>query len=152
MIVSRNVVMKTKTETQLVVDCHGGMEVNLVTKLGFYSMFVSLESLLNLEQTHEMLTAISVEVFPRVLQTEQKHIGKRREAMEVEKNVRQNETYHKPSGARYQVGSNRAPMCKNRYPVHFVAVDVESMRTIVDKRQNKSILHECQKNLMRCFV
>ena len=63
-IVSRNVVMKKKTETQLVVDCHGGTEVNLVKVLGFYSMFVSLQSLLNLEQLHEMLTAISVEVFP----------------------------------------------------------------------------------------
>ena len=30
-------------------DCHGGTEVNLVTALGFYSMFGSLESLLNLE-------------------------------------------------------------------------------------------------------
>ena len=55
-----NVVMKARTETAL----------------GFYSMFGSLESLLNLEQKHEMVTAISVEVFPGVLQTEQKYIGK----------------------------------------------------------------------------
>ena len=48
---------------------HGGTEVNLVTALGFYSMFGSLESLLNLEQKHEMVTAISVDVFPGVLQT-----------------------------------------------------------------------------------
>ena len=47
--------------------------MNLVTALGFYSMFGSLESLLNLKQRHEMVTAISVEVFPGVLQTEQKH-------------------------------------------------------------------------------
>ena len=33
-------------------------------------MFGSVESLLNLEQKHEMVTAISVEVFPGVLQTE----------------------------------------------------------------------------------
>ena len=45
--------------------------MNLVTALGFYSMFGSLESLLNLEQKHEMVTAISVEVFLGVLQTEQ---------------------------------------------------------------------------------
>ena len=70
-----NVVMKARTETELIADCHGGTEVNLVTALGFCSMFVSLESLLNLEQRHEMVTAISVEVFPGVLQTEQKHIG-----------------------------------------------------------------------------
>ena len=59
-----NIVMKAKTETELIADCHGGTEVNLVTALGFYNMFGSLESLLNLEQKHEMVTAISVELFP----------------------------------------------------------------------------------------
>ena len=96
-------------------------------------MFVSLESLLNLEQIHEIVTAISVEVFPGVLQTEQKHIGKWREAIEAEMNIRHSETYRRPSGARYLVGSTLAPMCKSRYPVHFVAVDVKSTRTIVDQ-------------------
>ena len=65
-----NIVMKAKTETELIADCHGGTEVNLVTALGFYSMFGSLESLLNPEQKHEMVTTISVEVFPGVLQNE----------------------------------------------------------------------------------
>ena len=36
-------------------------------------------------------------------------------------------------GARYLVGSTLAPMCRSRYPVHFVAVDVKSTRTIVDQ-------------------
>ena len=128
-----NVVMKARTETELIADCHGGTEVNLVTALGFYSMFSSLESLLNLEQRHEMVTAISVEVFPGVQQTEQKHIGKWREAIEAEMNIRHSETYCRPSGARYLVGPTLAPMCKSRYPVHFVAVDVKSTRTIVDQ-------------------
>ena len=95
-------------------------EVNLVTALGFYSMFGSLESLLNLEQKHEM-------------QTEQKHIGKWREAIEDEMNIRHSETNSRPSGARYLVGSTLASMCKSRYPVHFVAMDVKSTRTIVDQ-------------------
>ena len=43
-----NIVMKAKTETELISDCHGGTEVNLVTALGFYSMFGSLESPLDL--------------------------------------------------------------------------------------------------------
>ena len=34
-------VMKAKTETELTADCHGGVEVNLVTALGFYSVFGS---------------------------------------------------------------------------------------------------------------
>ena len=69
-----NIVMKAKTETELIADCHGGTEVNLVTALGFYSMFGSLKSLLNLEQKHVMVTTISVEVFQGNLQTEQKYI------------------------------------------------------------------------------
>ena len=128
-----NVVMKARTETELIADCHGGTEVNLVTTLGFYSMFGSLESILNLEQKHEMVTAISVEVFPGVLQTEQKYIGKWRGAIETEMNIKHSETYCRPSVARYLVGSTLAPMCKSRYPVHFVAVDVKSTRKIVDQ-------------------
>ena len=65
-----NVILKTKMETKLKANCHGKNEVNLASALGFQSMFGSLESLLSQEQKHEMVTAISVEVFPRVLQTE----------------------------------------------------------------------------------
>ena len=54
--------------------------MNVVTALGFYSKFSSLDPLLNLEQKHEIVSAISVEVFSGVLQTEQKHIGKLIEA------------------------------------------------------------------------
>ena len=128
-----NVVMKARTETELIADCHGGTEVNLVIALGFYSMFGFLESLLNLEQKHEMVTAISVEVFPGVLQTEQKYIEKWREAIDTEMNIRHIESYCRPSGARYLEGSTLAPMWKSRYPVHFVAVDVKSTRTILDQ-------------------
>ena len=53
MILFGIIVMKAKTETELIADCHGGTEVNLETALGFYSMFGSLELLLNLEQKHE---------------------------------------------------------------------------------------------------
>ena len=125
--------VKAKTETELIADCHGRTEVNLVTALGFYSMFGSLESPLKIERKHEMFTAIGVEVFPGVLQTEQKYIEKWREAIEAEMNIRHSEAYRKPTGARYLVGSTLAPMCKSRYPVHFVAVDVKSTRTIVDQ-------------------
>ena len=37
-----NIVMKARTETELIADCHGGTEMNLVAALGFYSMFGSL--------------------------------------------------------------------------------------------------------------
>ena len=75
--------------------------MNLVTALGLYSMFGSLESFLNLEQKHEMVMAISVEVFPAGLETEQKNMGKWREAIEPELKIRQSEAYRRPSGARY---------------------------------------------------
>ena len=48
-------------------------------------------------------------------------------------NIRFSENYRRTSGARYLVGSTLAPMCKSRFPVHFVAVDVKSTRTIVDQ-------------------
>ena len=72
--------------------------MNLETALGFYSMSGSLDSLLNLEQKHEKITAISVEVFPGTLQTEQKYIGKWKEALEAEMNIRQKKAYRRPSG------------------------------------------------------
>ena len=96
-------------------------------------MFGSLESILNLEEKHEKVTAMSVEVFPGVLQSEQKYIGKSREAIEAEMNIRPSETYRRTSGAQYLEGSTLAPMRRSRYPEHFVAVDVKSTRTIVDQ-------------------
>ena len=95
-----NIVMKAKTETELIADWHGGTEMNLVTALGFYNKFGSLESLLNPEKKPEVVTAISVEVFPGVLQTEQKYIGKWKEAIEAEMKIRQIEAYRRPLRAR----------------------------------------------------
>ena len=68
----------------------------------------------------------------RFLQTEQKHIGKWREAIEAEMNTRHSENYRRPSGAQYLLGSTLVPRCESRYPVHFVAVDVKKTRTIVN--------------------
>ena len=114
-----NVVMKAKTETELIADCHRGTEVNLVTALRFYSMFGSLESLLNLEQKHDVVTAISVEMFPGVLQTEHKYIGEWKETIEAEMNIRQNKSYRRRLGAQYLVGSTLASMCRSRYQVQL---------------------------------
>ena len=72
-------------------------------------------------------------MFPGVLQTEQKNIAEWRAAIETEMNIRQSEAYRRPSGARYLVGLTLAPMGKSRYAVHFVTVNVNSARTIVDQ-------------------
>ena len=58
---------------ELVADCHRVTDVNLVTALGFYSMTSSIESLERLERIYELVSALSVEVFPGSLQTEQKN-------------------------------------------------------------------------------
>ena len=97
-----NIVMKARTDAELIAECHGGTEVNLVAALGFCGMFGSLESLLNLEQKHQMVTTISVEILTGVLQTEQKYIRKWRES--IESNIRHSEIYRRPTGSRYLVG------------------------------------------------
>ena len=57
-------------------------------------------------------------------------------------NIRQSETYRRPTGARDLVGSTLAPLCKSRYPVHFVAVDVKITRTIVDQAFSERTIAE----------
>ena len=64
--------MSDKSGMELVADCHGVTEVNLTTALGFCSMTSSIESLERLERAHELVTSLSVEVFPGALQTEQR--------------------------------------------------------------------------------
>ena len=75
-ILFRKLVMKIKTETELFAYFHGGTEMSLLTALGFYRMFGSLETRLGLEHKHEIVTAISVEAFLGVLHTEQNYIGR----------------------------------------------------------------------------
>ena len=89
----------------------------LATALGFYSMFGSQESVLGLEQMHEVVTVISKEAFPALLQTEQKYIGRWREAIEVEMNLKQSDAYQTSSGVRYVMGSIVTSLWKSRYPI-----------------------------------
>ena len=91
--------MSDTSEMELIKDCHGVTEVNLVTALGFYSMTSSVESLERLERALELVTAMSVEVFPGLLQTEQK-IGSWRKALENEMNLKHSEEYHKAAGSK----------------------------------------------------
>ena len=83
--------MSDKSGMELIADCHGVTEVNLITAVGFCSMTSSIESLERLERAHGLVTSLSLEVFP--LQTEQK-IGGWREALEKEMNLKDSEAYH----------------------------------------------------------
>ena len=72
--------MSDKSGIKLIANCHGVTEVKLMTALGFYNMVSSIESLERLERSHELVTSLSVHVFPGALQTEQK-VGGWREAL-----------------------------------------------------------------------
>ena len=91
---------------ELVADCYVVTEVNLTTALEFCSLVSSIESLERLECAHELLTSLSVEVFPGALQTEQKN-GSWREALENKMNLKHSEGYHKTVGSKYLVGLAR---------------------------------------------
>ena len=97
-----------KNEIELIADCHRVMEVNLTTALGFCSMVSSIESLERLERAHELVTSLSVQVFPGALQTEQK-IGRLREGLENKMDLKHSMGYHKRVGSKNLVGSRAAP-------------------------------------------
>ena len=124
--------MSDKSGMELVADCHGVTDVYLITALGFCSMTSSIESLECLERAHELVTSLSVEVFPGALQTEQK-IGGWREALENEMNLKDSEAYHKPTGSKYLVGSSSAPYCSSRYPTHMVVMDARTQQVLIDQ-------------------
>ena len=82
--------MSDKSEIKLIAKCHGVTEKNLMTALRFYSMVSLIESLERLEYSHELVTSLSVQVFPGALQTEQK-VGGWREALENKINMKDSE-------------------------------------------------------------
>ena len=94
-------------------------------------MTSSTESLERLERAYELVTSLSVEVFPGALQTEQK-IGGWREALENEMNLKVSEPYHIPTGSKYLVGSSSALYCNSRYPTHMVVMDARTQQVLVD--------------------
>ena len=124
--------MSDKSGMELIADCHGVTEVNLITALGFCSMTSSIDSLERLERAHELVTSLSVEVFPGALQTEQK-IGGWREALENEMNLKDSEAYDRPTGSKCLVGSSSAPYCNSRYPTHMVVIDARTHQVLVDQ-------------------
>ena len=124
--------MSDKSGMELIADCHGVTEVNLITALGFCIMTSSIESLERLERAHELVRSLSGEVFPGALQTEQK-IGGWREALENVMNCMYSEAYHRPTGSKYLVGSSSAPYCNSRYPAHMVVMDARTQQVMVDQ-------------------
>ena len=124
---------REKSEIQIVAECYASTTVNLATALGFFSRMCSLQSLERLESEHHLVTALSVESWPGVLQVNQKHIKSWKIGLEAEMGFPMSEAYGLPLNAKSLVGSVLANLCGSHYPLHMAMVEVSSQRELIDK-------------------
>ena len=124
---------REKSEIQIVAECYASTTVNLATALGFFSRICSLQSLERLESEHHLVTALSVESWPGVLQVNQKHIKSLKIGLEAEMGFPMSEAYGLPLNAKSLVGSVLANLCGSHYPLHMAMVEVSSQRVLIDK-------------------
>ena len=124
---------REKSEIQIVAECYTSTTVNLATALGFFSRMCSLQSLERLESEHHLVTALSVESWPGVLQVTQKHIKSWKVGLEAEMGFPMSEAYRLPLNAKSLVGSVMANLCGSHYPLHMAMVEVSSQRVLIDK-------------------
>ena len=124
---------REKSEVQIVAECYARTTVNLATALGFFSRMCSLQSLERLESEHHLVTALSVESWPGVLQVNQKHIKSWKIGLEAEMGFPMSEAYGLPLNAKSLVGSVLANLCGSHYPLHMAMVEVSSQRVVIDK-------------------
>ena len=124
---------REKSEIQLVAECYASTTVNLATALGFFSRMCSLQSLERLESEHHLVTALSVESWPGVLQVTQKHIKSWKVGLEAEMGFPMSEAYGLPLNAKSLVGSVMAKLCGSHYPLHMAMVEVSSQRVLINK-------------------
>ena len=107
--------------------------MNLATVLGFFSRMCSLQSLERLESEHHLVTALSVESWPGVLQVNQKHIKSWKIGLEAEMGFPMSEAYGLPLNAKSLVGSVLANLRGSHYPLHMAMVEVSSQRVLIEK-------------------
>ena len=119
---------REKSEVQIVAECYGSTIVNIATALGFFSRMCSLQSLERLESEHHLVTALSVDSWPGVLQVTQKHIKSWKVGLEAEMGFPMSEAYGLPLNAKSLVGSVMANLCGSHYPLHRAMVEVSSQR------------------------
>ena len=128
-----NITESEKSEVQIVAECYANTTVNISTALGFFSLMCSLQSLGRLESEHHLVTALSVESWPGVLQVTQKHISSWKVGLEAEMGFTISEAYGLPLNAKSLVGSVMANLCGSHYPLHMAMVEVSSQRVLIDK-------------------
>ena len=107
--------------------------MNIATALGFFSRMCSLQSLERLESEHHLVTALSVESWPGVLQVTQKHIKSWKFGLEAEMGFPMSEAYGLSLNAKSLVGSVMANLCGSHYPMHMAMVEVSNQRVLIDK-------------------
>ena len=128
-----DIIEREKSEIQIVAECYASTTVNLATALGLFSRMCSLQSLERLESEHHLVTALSVESWPGVLQVTQKHIKSWKVGLEAEMGFPMSEAYGLPLNAKSLVGSVMANLCGSHYPLHMAMVEVSSQRVLIDK-------------------
>ena len=124
---------REKSKVQIMAECYTNTTVNIATAPGFFSRMCSLQSLEMLESEHHLVTALSVESWPRALQTTQKHIRGWKIGLEVEMGFPVSEAYGLPVNSKSLVGSVMANVCGSHYPLHMVMVEVSSQKILVYK-------------------
>ena len=129
---------REKSEIQIVAEGYASTTVNIATALGFFSRMCSLQSLERLESEHHLVTALSVESWPGVLQVTQKHIKSWKVGLEAEMGFPMSEAYGLPLNAKSLVMANlpatvMANLCGSHYPLHMAMVEVSSQRVLIDK-------------------
>ena len=129
----KDITEREKSEIQIVAECYASTTVNLATALGFFSRMCSLQSLERLESEHHLVTALSVESWPGMLQVTQKHIKSWKVGLEAEMGFPMSEAYGLPLNAKSLVGSVMANICGSHYPLHMAMVEVSSQRVMIDK-------------------
>ena len=95
---------REKSEVQIMAECYARTTVNIATALGFFSRMCSLQSLERLESEHHLVTALSVESWPGVLQVTQKNIRSWKVGLEAEMGFPMSEAYGLPLNAKSLVG------------------------------------------------
>ena len=124
---------RKKSEVQIVAEYYANTTMNIATALGFFSRTCSIQSLEMLESEHHLVTALSVESWPGVLQVTQKHIRGWKVGLEAELGFPISEAYGLPLNAKSLVGSVMANLCGSHYPLHMAMVEVSSQRVLLDR-------------------
>ena len=124
---------REKSKVQIVAECYANTTVNIATAFGFFSRMCNLQSMEMVEFEHQLVTALSVESWPGVLQVTQKHIRGWKVGLGAEMGFPISDAYSVPLNAKSLVGSVVANLCGSHYPLHMAMVEVSSQRVLIDK-------------------